>query len=86
MPVVTFFDPDGLVKRLPLGRVAASIDDMREAIRGLIEIDVDRQLLGRRAREFATREFTSGVASRYLDLLTQRRRCGSPTSQGANLP
>jgi glycosyltransferase involved in cell wall biosynthesis len=85
VPVVTFFDPDGLVKRVPLGRVAASIDDMREAIRGLIEIDVDRQLLGRRAREFATREFTSGVAARYLDLLP------SPpmrleTSQGANLP
>lgn len=85
VPVVTFFDPDGLVKRVPLGRVAASIDDMREAIRGLIEIDVDRQLLGRRAREFATREFTSGVASRYLDLLpTPPMRL--ETSQGANLP
>jgi glycosyltransferase involved in cell wall biosynthesis len=69
IPVVTFFDPDGLVQRLPLGRVANSVDEMREAIRGLMEIDVDRQLLGRRAREFAQREYTSGVASRYLELL-----------------
>src|SRR5687768_433073 len=67
VPVVTFFDPDGLVKRVPLGRVGASIDDMREAIRGLMENDGDRQMLGRRAREFATREFTAGVAARYLE-------------------
>jgi glycosyltransferase involved in cell wall biosynthesis len=85
VPVVTFFDPDGLVKRVPLGRVASSVDDMREAIRGLIEIDVDRQMLGRRAKEFATREFTTGVAARYLDLLpTPPLRL--ETSQGANLP
>lgn len=71
VPVVTFFDPDGLVQRTPLGRVAKSVDDMREAIRGLLEIDVDRQLLGRRARDFALREFTSSVASRYLELLEQ---------------
>ena len=90
VPVVTFFDPDGLVKRLPLGRVANSLDDMREAIRGLLEIDVDRQLLGRRAREFATREYTKGVAARYLELLDQkapRMRLG-PTepTHGAQLP
>ena len=90
VPVVTFFDPDGLVKRLPLGRVANSLDDMREAIRGLLEIDVDRHLLGRRAREFATREYTKGVAARYLELLDQkapRMRLG-PTepTHGAQLP
>jgi glycosyltransferase involved in cell wall biosynthesis len=89
VPVVTFFDPDGLVQRLPLGRVATSLDDMREAIRGLMEIDVDRQLLGRRARDFAMREFTSGVAARYLELLDQRtpplRLKTAQQTQGANL-
>ncbi len=96
VPVVTFFDPDGLVQRLQLGRVATSLDDMREAIRGLLEIDVDRQLLGRRARDFATREFTSGVAARYLELLDQQVPLMRPTqpakvtevnevNQGANL-
>ena len=91
LPVVTFFDPDGLVQRLPLGRVASSIDDMREAIRGLLEIDVDRQLLGRRAREFATREFTSGVAARYLELFDRqapqlRLTPAQHANEGANLP
>jgi glycosyltransferase involved in cell wall biosynthesis len=89
VPVVTFFDPDGLVQRLPLGRVAKSLDEMREAIRGLLEIDVDRQMLGRRARDFAMREFTSGVAARYLELLDQNapplRLKAAPQTQGANL-
>jgi glycosyltransferase involved in cell wall biosynthesis len=89
VPVVTFFDPDGLVQRVPLGRVAQSLDDMREAIRGLLEIDVDRQLLGRRAREFALREYTGGVAARYLELLDEKapqmRLGAAPTTQGAPL-
>jgi glycosyltransferase involved in cell wall biosynthesis len=90
VPVVTFFDPDGLVQRLSLGRVAKSLDDMREAIRGLLEIDVDRQLLGRRARDFAMREYTSGVAARYLEQLEEKaptmRLAAAPTvNQGANL-
>jgi glycosyltransferase involved in cell wall biosynthesis len=91
VPVVSFFDPDGLVQRLQLGRVAASVDDMREAIRGLLEYDVDRQMLGRRAREFATREFTSGVAARYLELLdrmTPPLRLGNPqqANEGVHQP
>ena len=63
-----------LVQRLQLGRVATSIDDMREAIRGLLEVDVYRENIGRRARDFAAREFTSGVAARYLELLEQKPR------------
>jgi glycosyltransferase involved in cell wall biosynthesis len=69
VPVVSFFDPDSLVKRLQLGRVASTLDEMREGIRGLLAMEADRQLIGKRAREFATREYTNGVAARYLDLL-----------------
>lgn len=82
VPVVTFFDPDCLVKRLQLGHVAASLDDMRDGIRGLLDNETDRQVLGRRAQEFATREFTSGVAARYLDLLDQY----APRMRLANAP
>jgi glycosyltransferase involved in cell wall biosynthesis len=87
VPVVSFFDPDALVRRLSLGRIASSLDDMRDAIHGLLENDVDRQLTGRRAREFAMREYTTGVAARYLELLDRN----SPpmrldAAQGANQP
>lgn len=73
VPVVSFFDPDGIVKRLQLGRVGSSLDEMREAIRGLLDVEVYRQLIGRRARDFAAREFTSGVAARYIELLNEDR-------------
>jgi glycosyltransferase involved in cell wall biosynthesis len=90
VPVVSFFDPDSLVQRLSLGRVASSLDTMREAIQALLEGEVDRQIIGRRAREFATREYTGGVAARYLELLdrkSQQLRVGSTQSanQGVNL-
>jgi glycosyltransferase involved in cell wall biosynthesis len=72
VPVVSFFDPDGLSRRLHLGAVAASLDEMREAIHGLLETDIHRESIGRRARDFATREFTTAAAARYLDLLETR--------------
>jgi glycosyltransferase involved in cell wall biosynthesis len=72
LPVVSFFDPDGLIRRLQLGQVATSLDDMREAIRGLLDVGVYRENIGRRARDFVSREFTSAAASRYIELLETR--------------
>lgn len=72
VPVVSFFDPDGLLRRLQLGRAANSLDDMREAIRALLDVEAYRENIGRRAREFAAREFTGSVASRYIELLEAR--------------
>jgi glycosyltransferase involved in cell wall biosynthesis len=69
VPVVTFFDPDSLVRRMSLGRAASSVDEMRESIRGLLQHDAERQAVGLRAREFAAREYSTGVAARYLELL-----------------
>jgi glycosyltransferase involved in cell wall biosynthesis len=73
LPVVSFFDPDGMVHRQQLGRIATSLDDMREGIRGLLDVPTHRATIGRRARELATREYTQGVASRYLELLDFER-------------
>jgi hypothetical protein len=61
-----------LIRRLQLGSVAASLDDMRESIRGLLETDINRESIGRRARDFASREFTSAAAARYLDLIDSK--------------
>jgi len=91
VPVVSFFDPDSLVQRLQLGHIANSVDEMREAISSLLEDEDDRQLTGRRARDFASREFTTGVAARYLELLdrhSSQMRLGTAQSvnQGADVP
>ncbi|HKU88870.1 MAG TPA: glycosyltransferase family 4 protein [Steroidobacteraceae bacterium] len=72
VPVVSFFDPDGLIRRLQLGQVATTLDDMREFIRGLLDVDVYRENIGRRARDFVSREFTTAAAARYLELLETR--------------
>ncbi len=87
VPVVSFFDPDGLIRRMQLGAVATSIDDMRESIRGLLEVDVYRETMGRRARDFALREFTSAAASRYIELLEGKPlREGIGAADGGSLP
>jgi glycosyltransferase involved in cell wall biosynthesis len=86
VPVVSFFDPDGLIRRLQLGAVSTSVDDMREAIRGLLDVAVYRENIGRRARDFAAREFTTAAASRYIELLEQTQRIREGAADGGTVP
>ena len=75
VPVVGFFDPDGLVQKHQLGWPANSLDDMREAIASILADDQRRDAMSRRARDFARSEFSPpAVASRYLDLLNAREQ------------
>jgi glycosyltransferase involved in cell wall biosynthesis len=88
VPVVSFIDPDGMVKRLQLGHIATSLDDMREAMRGLLDVNVYRELIGRRARDFAAREYTTGVAARYIELLNtnEKLRMRFGATDGGTIP
>jgi glycosyltransferase involved in cell wall biosynthesis len=87
IPVVSFFDPDGLIRRLQLGAVSNSVDDMREAIRGLLDVKPYRDNVGRRARDFVAREFTGAAASRYFELLDNRPvRAGFGATDGGTVP
>jgi glycosyltransferase involved in cell wall biosynthesis len=86
VPVVSFFDPDGLVQRLQLGRIATSMDDMREALRSFIDVQTYRENLGRRARDYAAREYTSAAAARYLSLLEPREGERLRATDGGTVP
>ena len=87
LPVVSFFDPDGLIRRLQLGAVCKSVDDMREAIRGLLDVKPYRDNIGRRARDFVAREFTGAAASRYFELLDNKPvRAGLGAADGGTVP
>ena len=87
VPVVSFFDPDGLIRRLQLGAVTHSLDDMREAIRGLLDVKPYRENIGRRARDFVAREFTGAAASRYFELLDNKPvRAGLGAADGGTVP
>ena len=70
VPVVSFFDPDSLIKRLNLGRAVATTEEMSQAIEDLIRHEAQRRAMGQRAREFCVGQFSaSQVANRYIELL-----------------
>jgi glycosyltransferase involved in cell wall biosynthesis len=70
VPVVTFFDPDRLVRQQRLGIAVDSLADMSAALARLLHDDSEREALGARARRFAQAQFSPAhVARQYLDLL-----------------
>jgi glycosyltransferase involved in cell wall biosynthesis len=70
VPVVTFFDPDSLVKQRQLGRTASDLDDMVDAIQSMLSDDGERQRAGERARAYAVAQFSgTRIATRYLEML-----------------
>jgi len=70
VPVVTFFDPDSLIKQRQLGRTAVDFDDMVKAIQTLLEDSQERERAGERARAYAVATFgAKHIASRYLEML-----------------
>lgn len=73
VPVVTFFDPDSLIKQRQLGLTAADFEDMVRAIQLLLEEPEERERAGQRARAYAVATFgAKHIASRYLEMLAAR--------------
>jgi glycosyltransferase involved in cell wall biosynthesis len=80
VPVVTFFDPDSLIKQRQLGRAAVDFDDMVKAIQTLLEDPEERERAGERSRAYAVATFgPKHIASRYLEMLAARE--SSPALQ-----
>jgi len=52
VPVISFFDPDSIIKDREIGISPASPRDARDAINGLLDTDERRITMGVRAREF----------------------------------
>jgi glycosyltransferase involved in cell wall biosynthesis len=70
VPVVAFFDPDGLIRQRQLGHTATDLEDMVAAIRRLLGDDAERTRIGERARAYALAQFgPKHIASRYLEML-----------------
>lgn len=73
VPVVTFFDPDSLVKRRQLGHTAQNDDEMVAHIQALLGDEAERRIIGERARDYAVAEFSAEhIARRYLEMLNGR--------------
>lgn len=70
VPVVTFFDPDSLVRQKQLGRAVTDLDEMVDAIQALLNDDDERQRAGERSRAYAIAQFSgTRIATRYLEML-----------------
>jgi glycosyltransferase involved in cell wall biosynthesis len=69
VPVVSFFDPDGLIAGQSLGCAVKDLDAMSDALRQLAADDALRGEMGMRARRFALDNFSAdAVAKHYLQL------------------
>jgi glycosyltransferase involved in cell wall biosynthesis len=69
IPVISFFDPDGLIARQGLGCAVGNLDAMTNALRDLAVDDARRLSIGERAARFATQNYSANaVARRYLEL------------------
>ncbi len=74
VPVVSFFDPDHVIKRRGLGKQCCDIEEMIFSLDGLLDNASLREDIGARARAFVESEFSPrAIAARYLELLTHRR-------------
>jgi glycosyltransferase involved in cell wall biosynthesis len=70
LPVVSTFDPDGLIGREQLGVFCSTPAELAPAIQRLLATPETLDATGRRARTFAMREYSpESVARRYLTLL-----------------
>jgi glycosyltransferase involved in cell wall biosynthesis len=70
VPVVSFFDPDGLIARHGLGAVPADLDAMAAAVERFLDNPAEREAAGERARRFARETYgPEAVARQYLRLL-----------------
>ncbi len=69
-PVLSFFDPDGLITRMGLGTVPLNIGEMTEAIRALLCNEDSRSEVGEKARRFVLKNYApASIAMRYEALL-----------------
>jgi glycosyltransferase involved in cell wall biosynthesis len=70
VPVVSFFDPDGLIASETLGHKASSLEDMSQAVEKLLRSESRRTAMGARAKEFANNNYSPiNVAKHYVRLI-----------------
>jgi glycosyltransferase involved in cell wall biosynthesis len=58
IPVVSTFDPDGLIQRHGLGRYVTGVDEMRVAIKTLLDTPDECNIIGRRSVEYFLKNHT----------------------------
>ena len=77
VPVVSYFDPDGLIASKGLGISVNTQDDFAEALSRLLERDDERLRIGQRGRQFVIDHYGSRTIVRdYERLILERFSIG----------
>ena len=70
VPVVSFFDPDGLIAANRLGYVAPNLTEMKKSIDSILNSRKNRIELGKKAKDFTMKHYSpERIASKYIKLI-----------------
>ena len=73
VPVISFFDPDGLITAKDIGIAVPSQSDFVPAISALLQSDNRRMAMGERSRQFVIDHYWSrAVVDEYEELMAER--------------
>ena len=73
VPVISYFDPDGLIASEGLGVSVNAQDQFDEALASLLQRDDERQSIGRHARQFVISRYSSqAIVHEYERLIKER--------------
>ncbi len=73
VPVISYFDPDGLIESLGLGVSVPSQDDFRTPIAELLASSEHREQVGEQARQYVIDRYSSeAIVKRYQELIDSR--------------
>ena len=69
VPVVSFFDPDGLIESRGLGKVPKDLGKMEDSLRGLLADDSLRSSIGLAAQQFVLENYAPEAVAQNYDAL-----------------
>lgn len=73
VPVVSFFDPDGLIVHNNLGYSPSTLENIAQRLENLLTNEAERLEIGKRAKDFVLRHYSPvNVANAYIRLLKER--------------
>lgn len=73
VPVISYFDPDGLIASQCIGMAVASQEEFCEPIAHLLESAEERTQMGEQARQFAHENYSPGsIVKRYRQLIDSK--------------
>ena len=72
VPVISYFDPDGLIEALEIGAKVSSQEEFCAPIEALLEADEKRLAIARRASEYASANYSSkAIVDHYRALIAE---------------